>query len=700
MTKSFMFTKIQRDSTAGYNGRIKEVNGVNGTPRSIAPGFPDLEDQFNQLGFKHLRFHDNLGFGDLDNYMQATDAESQFAPNIPANLQSKTLKLIADIGNTRTIFPYAAAGMRSNDYDLAFKNANYAMTDQHFREVLNNNPSVNPNNIQREITFRIGRTNRGGHEPPQDFDIYATLVSTLVDRYSLNYQSTGLPRKVAYWEIWNEPDLTIFWNNNNPQLYYDFYAKIAKMVKAVDPTAKVGGAGVANGYNPGGEYLDGLLNYCKTNNVPIDFISWHHYAVNTSDPQNIIDIGNSVKSSLDKYGYGDIESLCTEWNSSPFGNANIYSKVQSAKNAAYIASTLIYMQYTKVDIAHYYRGDASSFGLFNDNGGFCTYAGQAFGLFNKLLETPNILMGQKDFSTGLTVMACDNDEGNKINILAANYVVDKTFSSTSAPTESPLYKQYYVDGNRSLDQLTDSWSLWEWFGNVDPNTIQHDNVVTQKSVVSELPSHGILGIKSRNYIDSNKGISISIHELGSTSCTVKAYRVKEGGQLDTVLPVEVTNQVQHTISDNVLTIIDTGATPSTVTFYSVELNNSVPSTPALPPVPAPTNPGIAYTKELTRTDNTLIDFLPDDFSFTLNKKYVLTIQGIPSSAQIKTAGNYERVLALWNEYVVSVPDKEVTYHYDYGGSNLLEILSSSAVRGNFEVTNQGGYSVTCNLAEL
>lgn len=142
--------------------------------------------------------------------------------------------------------------MSIHNVDVAFQNANYAMTDAHFKEVLNNNPSVNPGKLQREITFRIGRTKRGGAELPQDFDIYATLVSTLIDRYSFNFQKTGLPRKVAYWEVWNEPDLTFFWNNNDPQRYYEFYEKIARMIKAVDPTAKVGGAGVANGYNPGG----------------------------------------------------------------------------------------------------------------------------------------------------------------------------------------------------------------------------------------------------------------------------------------------------------------------------------------------------------------------------------------------------------------------------------------------------------------
>lgn len=339
MTKSFSFNKAIINKNIGFNGWIKDINGVNGSPRSIAPGFPNLDDQMNQMGITHFRFHDNLGFGDLDNYFVKADFKSQFLPNIPATQTLNALSLIADLGNIRTIFPNAAIGMRNHNTSLALSNANYIMTDRHFKKVMDNEAQINPTHIQREIMFRIGRTNRGGAEMPEDFDIYATLAAELVKRYSLNFRQIGLPRKIKYWEIWNEPDLTIFWNNNNANKYYEFYAKVARAIKKIDPNAKIGGAGVAGGYNPGGAYIDGLLNYCKKNNVPIDFLSWHYYGNSTADPQNILDIGTSIQKTLNKYGYNNLESLCTEWNSSPFASSNVFSKVQSAKNAAYIAST-------------------------------------------------------------------------------------------------------------------------------------------------------------------------------------------------------------------------------------------------------------------------------------------------------------------------------------------------------------------------
>lgn len=222
--------------------------------------------------------------------------------------------------------------MQAHDLNLALKNANYQMTDKYLIRILNNKPELNPNNIERKVMFRIGRTLDGGYEIPQDFDIYAALVGKLVERYSLNYKKTGLPRKVEYWQLWNEPDLTFFWNNNNPEKYYEFYSKTVRTIKAIDPTAKVGGPSAANGYNPGGAYLDGLLDYCKKTNTPIDFISWHFYGHLTCDPQNFINLGNVIQKTLDKYGYSNIESICSEWNSTPFGSINVFTKVQSAQN--------------------------------------------------------------------------------------------------------------------------------------------------------------------------------------------------------------------------------------------------------------------------------------------------------------------------------------------------------------------------------
>ncbi|ETS33045.1 glycoside hydrolase family 39 [Photorhabdus temperata] len=581
MTKIFSFNKNHRDLSAGHHSLLKEVNGLNGVPKSLAPGFPDLDDQFNQMGITHIRLHDGFGIGDMDNYFQVDrlSDQSQMIINVPEENKLAAKRLFSDISNIRSIFPYAAAGMRNHDISLALKEANYKMTDAYLRDIMNNKAELNPCNIQRQIMFRIGRSGEGGYEIPQDFDIYAMLVGILVNRYALNYARIGLPGKITYWQVWNEPDLLYFWNSDDPKKYYELYAKIARIIKAVDPSVKVGGAGIAFVNSKLEDYVDGFLRYCKDNDVPLDFFSWHGYVI-TGDPQNIIDVGNAVQQSLNTYGFTDAESFCTEWNSSAIGTKNTYTKVQSPKNAAYIASTFIYMQYTKADRAYYYRGDGLSFGLFNNQSSpknpcvknCCTYSAQSFYLFSRMFETPYILSGNKDFSTGLTVLAAENAEGNKVNILAANYKVDKSFAdSNSAPDY--LYQQYYLDTSRSLNQLTDTWSKNKWFGGVDPTTMNSDNMVVQHDPVQKLPDDNLLRAKSRDYTNSDQGVTVVINHIGYKKFKVKAYRIKEGGGLEKISPPEVTNQINVSISNNKLTLVDKGATPSTVTLYSLEFSH-------------------------------------------------------------------------------------------------------------------------------
>ncbi|MBS9437292.1 glycoside hydrolase family 39 [Photorhabdus noenieputensis] len=582
MTKIFSFNKNHRDLLAGHYSRLKEVNGVNGVPKSLLPGFPDLDDQFNQMGITHIRLHDGFGIGDMDNYFQADriSDQHQIIINVPEENKPAAKKLLADIANIRSIFPNAAAGMRNNDISLALKEANYKMTDAYLRDIMNNKSELNQNNIQRQIMFRIGRTGDGGYEIPDDFDIYAILVSTLVNRYTLNYARIGLPRKITYWQVWNEPDLFFFWNSDDPKKYYELYAKIARIIKAVDPSVKVGGAGIAFADRSQEDYLDGFLRYCRDNNVPLDFFSWHGY-VETGDPQNIIDLGNKVQKSLHTYGFTGIESFCTEWTSCPIGTKNTYTKVQGIKNAAYIASTFIYMQYIKADKAYYYRGDGLSFGLFNNQPNpknpsvknFCTYSAQSFYLFARMFETPYILSGNKDFSTGLTVLAAENTEGNKINILAANYKVDKSLADGNAAPDY-LYQQYYLDASRSLNQLTDAWSKNKWFGGVDPTTIHVDNAVLQHEPVKPFPGNNMLRAKNRDYTDSDQGVTVVINHIGYKKFRVKAFRIQEGGSLAQMTPPEVTNQINVSIANNKLTLVDKGAKPATVTLYSLELENN------------------------------------------------------------------------------------------------------------------------------
>ena len=72
-------------------------------------------------------------------------------------------------------------------------------------------------------------------------------------------------------EVWNEANLEVFWNGTQAQ-YHLLYETAARAVKAVDPRFRVGGPGSA-----AAEWVGPLLEHCRENDVPIDFVSTHTY---------------------------------------------------------------------------------------------------------------------------------------------------------------------------------------------------------------------------------------------------------------------------------------------------------------------------------------------------------------------------------------------------------------------------------------
>lgn len=148
---------------------------------------------------------------------------------------------------------------------------------------------------------------------PVDYQQWEDVVRDMTTYFS---QFSGVE---LYFEIGNEPDLIEFWKGNTND-YLVFYEHTAKAIKEVNPNAKVGGAGLNQYF--GKAYADGnnnavdnlnveLIEYAKTNNLPLDFISWHNY-------RTMGDIGvakTTYTSALTSSGYSTLpELIITEWN--------------------------------------------------------------------------------------------------------------------------------------------------------------------------------------------------------------------------------------------------------------------------------------------------------------------------------------------------------------------------------------------------
>jgi hypothetical protein len=95
---------------------------------------------------------------------------------------------------------------------------------------------------------------------------YDSFLTRLIN----DVQATGAP---VQWDIWNEPNITLFWNRPQSQ-YFELWRRTYQRVRAAFPSQLIVGPSCAcvpstNGWWP--QYLD----YIRANNVVPDIISWH-----------------------------------------------------------------------------------------------------------------------------------------------------------------------------------------------------------------------------------------------------------------------------------------------------------------------------------------------------------------------------------------------------------------------------------------
>lgn len=104
---------------------------------------------------------------------------------------------------------------------------------------------------------------------PKDHAQWSVLIRKLVDHWVDRY---GLA-EVRQWffEVWNEPNLTAFGSGDQNE-YFELYRYTVEAVKGVDSLLKVGGPATA-----ANAWVDEFLAFCKSNDLPVDFVSTHHY---------------------------------------------------------------------------------------------------------------------------------------------------------------------------------------------------------------------------------------------------------------------------------------------------------------------------------------------------------------------------------------------------------------------------------------
>ena len=395
---SAQFRAVTVDA-ARARGTIRSFQAVNGGPIPVLPNGPDLSARYKEIGIDLVRTHDLYG---------PTEIDSHFSTSV-------LLPLLRDEASRAAFLKAANAAILFPDWSADPENPhsyNFGPTDQLVQSI---------RAISAEVYFRIGRSLRADPRPVQDPQKYAQVLQHVVMHYNRGWAG-GFRNSVKYWEFWDEPEFKNFWPGMPPELYA-FYAASVRAVKSVDTWSKFGAIGKAFAHTPG-PFREEFLDYVSANQLPLDFYSWHWYASYSADPWDIMTQGQEIRSILDARGLRKVESHMAEWNLSPDTSARTRAIHQSMTNAAFTASSLIYLQDAPIDRAILYRGDAVLTGLFNSAG----EPFQKFYVFKAmaaLLQTPERLNVTGADNIGFAVLAGRSRDAKTGRVLISNYEILK-----------------------------------------------------------------------------------------------------------------------------------------------------------------------------------------------------------------------------------------------------------------------------------
>lgn len=379
------------------SGVIRSFQAVNGQPTPMIPGLPNVIPHYREMRIAMVRTHDMMGPTDIDARFSLKDPGLTWL--VPERGERAA---IVKEGNANSIFPDWNADPE------APASYNFGPTDKVIQAIWG---------IGAEVYYRIGRSWGANADPPPDFDKFAAVVKHVAMHYNQGWAG-GYHDHIRYWEFWNEPEISVFWSGT-PEQFYALYEKTARALKSLDPSLKVGTPAKACALCEG-PYREDLLNYCVAHNTPLDFYSWHTYADLSADAYDTVRIGRQIRRLLDAKGFRSAESCLSEWGlSADFTDAE-KPVLQGMENAAFMGSTIIYMQDSTIDRAIFYRGDAAWVGLFGRHGEYLKPA-YTFRAMGAMRDTPERISVTGTDNFGFAALAGRSRDGRTVQVLISNY---------------------------------------------------------------------------------------------------------------------------------------------------------------------------------------------------------------------------------------------------------------------------------------
>ena len=172
------------------------------------------------------------------------------------------------------------------------------------------------------------------HPKPDGWrDLVDAFVRHLEQHYGRNEVRTW------YFEVWNEPNLSGFWEGGDQKAYFELYDLTARTIKTFDPKLRVGGPSTA-----GAAWVPEFLAHVKLSGAPVDFVTTHTYGVQggfldengKSDtkldpsPDAIIADVRHVREQISASAFPGLPLYFTEWSTSYTPRDSVHDSYVSA----------------------------------------------------------------------------------------------------------------------------------------------------------------------------------------------------------------------------------------------------------------------------------------------------------------------------------------------------------------------------------
>ncbi|HYP77906.1 MAG TPA: carbohydrate-binding protein [Polyangiaceae bacterium] len=289
-------------------------------------------------------------------------------------------------------------------------------------------------------------------DPARDLTVYKQFIQAVVQHTVDKFGAADVGK--WYWEVWNEPNYSGFWNGTMNDYFLMYDAAAAGAVAAL-PNIKIGGPATTQGSTT---QMGDFLKHVKTSGARMTFVSSHAYgggAAATAPANFGINDNNGRVGVITGNGYStdEIESLNTEWNTSYAGQggntADNCVSMDTHANAAFILKSVklladqnkgdkpplsIFSYWAVSDVFGEYSGDAGSYIQgqggnlpFGSVFGLLTYQGvrkAAYNAFKMLNYTGSKLLsvtGGKGTSDGVDGMASISADNSEVAIIVYNY---------------------------------------------------------------------------------------------------------------------------------------------------------------------------------------------------------------------------------------------------------------------------------------